>query len=106
MKIANKDEFIPKGKYNPHKVQGYFIGNEFGILCVAYASSEQGALDAAVDSGCLNSEIMTDCDYSEYLANGWTDSFTYAGNAAEPIWTEYLWIKPTSERKVRNNANP
>ena len=38
-------------------------------------------------------------DHAEYNTNGWHDSYMYAGNASEPFWTEYLWIKLASERK-------
>jgi hypothetical protein len=42
---------------------------------------------------------MSDADHAEYNANGWHDSYMYAGNASEPFWTEYLWIKPAKERE-------
>ena len=92
MNIANKDGF----RFGE---TAYIIGNEFGARCIAYANNEQEALDHAVDDGFLNADIMTDEDHREYNDKGWHDSYTYAGNAGEPIWTEYLWIKPASNRK-------
>lgn len=92
MKIANKDGF----KYGE---SAYLIGHELGLICVSYANNEQDALDYAVDEGFLDSERMTEEDHAEYDANGWDDSFIYAGNASEPFWSVYLWIKPASERE-------
>ena len=59
----------------------------------------QDALDNAVNAGYMDSERMADADHAEYNANNWHDSFIYAGNANEPFWSEYLWIKPANERK-------
>ena len=92
LNIANKDGF----RFGE---TAYLVGTEFGVRCIAYANNEQDALDYAVDEGFLDSDIMSDEDHQEYSSNGWDDSFTYAGNASEPIWTEYLWIKPASDRK-------
>jgi len=92
MRIANKDGF----RFGEN---AYLIGHEFGLICVSYGNNEQEALDNAVDSGYMDSERMADSDYKEYDANGWHDSFIYAGNASEPFWANYLWIKPASERK-------
>jgi len=92
MKIANKDGF----KWGE---KAYLIGHEFGLICVAYGNHENEAIDNAVDAGYMDSERMSDADHDEYDANGWYDSFLYAGNASEPFWCEYLWIKPASERE-------
>ena len=92
MRIANKNGF----RFGEN---AYLIGNEYGLLCVSYGDYEGSALDNAVDDGYMDSERMSDADHAEYDANGWHDSFIYAGNASEPIWSNYLWIKPASERK-------
>ena len=92
IKIANKDGFRCGEN-------AYLIGNEFGLICVAYGNNEQEALDNAVDDDCMDSELMSDNDHAEYDANGWHDSFIYAGNASEPFWSVYLWIKPANERE-------
>ena len=92
LKIANKDGY----RYGE---SAYLIGNEFGLLCVSYGYDERWALDSAVDAGYMDSELMADADHAEYEANGWHDSFIYAGNANEPFWAEHLWIKSASERK-------
>ena len=92
LKIANKDGF----RFGE---SAYLIGNEFGLLCVSYGYDEQCALDNAANAGYMDSERMTDVDHAEYDANGWHDSFIYAGNANEPFWAERLWIKSANERK-------
>ena len=92
LNIANKVGFF-------FDETAYLIGNEFGLLCVSYANNEQEAIDNAVDDGFLDCQLMSDADYLEYDENGWHDSFICAGNAGEPFWTEYLWIKPAADRK-------
>lgn len=81
--------------------KAYLIGHEFGLICVAYANCEQDALDYAVDDGFMDSEKMSDEDYSEHDSEGWHDSFITAGNAGEAFWCNYLWIKLASERKEK-----
>ena len=71
----------------------YAIANEFGVIAFAYGNCEQDALDAAADSGHLDSERMSLEDYREYSQNGWDDSFLYLGNASEAFWCEYLQIR-------------
>lgn len=92
LKIANKDGY----RYSE---SAYLIGNEFGLICVSYGYDVQDALDNAVNAGYMDSERMADADHAEYNANNWHDSFIYAGNASEPFWAEYLWIKAADERK-------
>ena len=95
IKIANKDGY----RFGE---RAYLIGNEFGLLCVAYGDNEQEAIDNAVNEGFLDSELMSDADHAEYDSEGWHDSYIYAGDAGEAFWSQYLWIKPASERKEVN----
>lgn len=97
IQIANKDGY----RFGE---QAYLVGNEFGVLCVSYGNNEQESLDNAVDAGFLDCQLMSADDHAEYDANGWHDSYIYAGNAGEPFWSEYLWIKPASERKKEKVA--
>jgi hypothetical protein len=69
----------------------YAIANEYGIIAFAYGNCEQDALDAAADSGHLDSELMSPEDYGEYCQNG--DSICYLGNSSEPYWCEHLQIR-------------
>ena len=92
IQIANKDGY----RFGE---QAYLIGHEFGTLCVSYGNNEMEALDNAVDAGFMDCLLMLEDDHAEYEANGWHDSYIYAGNTSEPFWSEYLWIKPANERK-------
>jgi len=101
MKIANRNGF----KFGE---QAYLIENEFGLVCVSYASCEQDALDHAVDAGFLDSQIMSEEDHKEYESEGWHDSFTFAGNEGKPVWSTYLRITEADDRKriASNTINP
>ena len=90
---ALEDAGYKAGEYNPHNVRAWAIGNEFGLLGVVVAGHEAEALDEAVDAGVMDSMLMAPEDQAEYEAEEWHDSFTYAGNASEAIWTEYLTIQ-------------
>ena len=94
LRIANQDGF----KWGE---TAYIIGHEHGTLCVSYGRDEWDALENAADSGFLDSELMSEEDHAEYSRNQWDDSYTCLGNAGEAFWTEYLWIKPASERIKR-----
>jgi len=80
------------GESNPHNVRAWVVSNQYGALGVVVGAHSQEALDEAVDAGFMDSELMSPQDYKEYSDNGWHDSYTYAGNASEAIWTEYLSI--------------
>jgi hypothetical protein len=84
----------------------YAINNEFGIIAIVYADNEQDALDSAVDNGKLDSQLMSEADHKEYESKGWDDSFCYAGNAGEPIWTEYLGITELNRDKSEHVIYP
>jgi hypothetical protein len=71
----------------------YAICNEFGPIAFVHADCEQDAIDEAVDRGKLDSERMTEQEYTDYQANGWDDSYILAGNASEPFWCEYMSIR-------------
>tara|TARA_R110000822_G_scaffold305513_2_gene431297 strand:- start:5025 stop:5345 length:321 start_codon:yes stop_codon:yes gene_type:complete len=90
LRIANKDGF----RYGE---TAYIIGHEFGTICISYGNNEQEALDNAVDDNLMDCMKMSDDDYKEYDDNGWHDSFIVLGNASEPFWSEYLWIKTHAE---------
>ena len=79
---------------NDHRIfsKTYAIGNEYGLLAIAYADCALEALDEALDAGRLDSELMPPEVLDEYVANGWDDSYALLGNAGEPVYTEYLTI--------------
>ena len=53
----------------------YAIYNEFGLIALVYADSEQDAIDYAADSGHLDGERMDPADHQEYESNGWDECF-------------------------------
>lgn len=95
--IANPGERI----YHDHT---YVVSNELGPIAIAYADSEQDALDEAADAGKLDSQLMSDSDYQEYSENGWDDSYLLAGNASEPFWQEYLGIQEITRTNNRSTT--
>lgn len=68
----------------------YAIWNEHGLLAIAYGNHEQEALDAALDAGKLDSELMPPEDFEEAVREGWDDVYMLLGNAGEPVCTAYL----------------
>ena len=68
----------------------WIIGHEYGALCAVWATNAQDALDAAVDADLLDSMLIPEDELSDYS----DDEIVRAGNASEPFFSEYLWIKP------------
>ena len=71
--------------YNPHNVTLWVIGHEHGALCAVWGSSEQEALDAAVDAGLLDSLMDEEQDYNN-------EALTPLGNAGELFDLDYVWM--------------
>ncbi len=71
--------------FNPYNVKLWVIGNEYGALCAAWGSSEQDALDAAVDAGLLDSLMDEEQDYNN-------EALTPLGNAGELFDLDYVWM--------------
>jgi hypothetical protein len=87
---ALAEEGYDIGDTNPHNVRAWLVYTEFGERCIVTGANEQEALDNAADSEALDSDMMSDEDYQEYLGKGWEDSYIRLGNASEPFWCEYL----------------
>lgn len=100
--IANPDDFIPAGEYNPHNVRPWLLHDHGFVLAVVFASNEQDALDEAVDRDKLDSFMLDDKDPStraDYMKEttekwgfefdgkrwDWIDSVAFLGNASEPF---------------------
>lgn len=71
--------------FNPYNVKLWVIGNEYGALCAVWGSSEQDALDAAVDAGLLDSLMDEEQDYNN-------EALTPLGNAGELFDLDYVWM--------------
>jgi hypothetical protein len=96
MKIANAEDYIPAGEYNPHNVRPWLIGNEYGILAIAYAEHEQDAMDVAADNDTLRGLALDDDYIQELHADGEdiaAEAIMYLGNAGEPFSALAAWIK-------------
>ena len=71
--------------------KAWIIGHEYGPVAVGLGSCEQDALDDAVDNGALDCMIMSEKDAEEYEQDT-GDYPPTAGNASEPLITDYLWM--------------
>ena len=66
----------------------WLLSNEYGYFATGVGSSEQDALDQAMDSDQLNSILMSPEDAAEREAED--DNPMYLGNASEPVHSDYL----------------
>ena len=102
---------------HPHAMRAWVIGNEYGALCLVWASHEQEALDAACDAAMLDGLAVDEADYQQECADAcarahctWDahqcdtpDGVMLLGNAGEPFASEYAWctearLTPLQER--------
>ena len=86
------EDVVFKDEYNPHSVRPWIIGNEYGALCLVWASSEQDALDNACDANLLAGIALDEEVVEELVADGNEDSIMYLGNASEPFESENVWL--------------
>lgn len=86
--IANPEDFIPDGDYNPHNVRPFVINNEYVYLCIAYASNLQDALDSAADADMLRGLALDREDADEREREYGGAGVMYLGNASEPFDSE------------------
>jgi hypothetical protein len=99
--VVNKDDFIPKGEYNPHKVHPFVIHDHGFVVCVVFASHLQDALDIAVDNHKLDDFLIEEewntpgtkglpaADYPT-LGTENEEGIARLGNASEPFDIEAL----------------
>lgn len=100
--VVNKDDYIPAGEYNPHKVRPFLLHDQGRTVAVVFADCLQDAMDIAVDNDKLDRFLITDANKADYwdaekdLGNldgskgDWNDSVTFLGNAGEPFDIESL----------------
>ena len=55
-------------EYHPHRPVPWMIGNEYGALCLVWASNEADALNEAANAGKLDGLAVAEADveYDEY----------------------------------------
>lgn len=92
-KIALNNVILPRhidkeNAYNPHNVQLYVIGHEFGSICAVWASNEQEALNEACDLDLLDCFLCEDQSPENYDSG----DFVALGNASELFDLQYAWL--------------
>ena len=92
-KIALNNVIFPRhidkeNAFNPHNVQLYVIGHEFGAICAVWASNGQEALDEACDLDLLDCFLCEDQSPENYDSG----DFVALGNASELFDLQYAWL--------------
>lgn len=90
-KIACND-IIFTDEYNPNKTGLYVIGHEFGPICAIWGNNEGEALDNAVDLDLMDCMIIPEEEF-QAMTEEEKDNCLCAGNADEPVYSDYLWIE-------------
>ena len=88
--VANPDDFIPAGEYNPHNVRPFLLHDHGFTVAVVFADCLQDALDIAVDEGKMDRFLIAEADYEEYDVRGDNPTCALLGNASEPFDIEGL----------------
>jgi len=81
--------------YNPYNVKAWIIGNEYGTLCLVWASHDQEAFDEACDAGLIDSMMAENQDYDNA-------SLIALGNASELFDLSYAWIREVQWKADRD----
>ncbi len=85
--IVNKDDFIPKGEYNPHNVRPFLLHDHGFIVAVVFADCLQDAIDIAVDADRMDRYAIDPKDMADYPDD---EGISFLGNAGEPFDIESL----------------
>ena len=86
--VANPDDYIAEGHYNPHRVRPWLLSDHGFVLAVAFADCLQDALDIAVDAGKLDSFQVNETEMADYGPD--EDGIARLGNAGEAFDIEAL----------------
>jgi len=89
-------EIDPDAAYNPYNVRMFVIGHEFGPICAVWASSEQEALDEAVDQNMLDCLMEKDQNPED------DEDLTRLGNAGELFDLTHAWIADVEWHPLRD----
>lgn len=79
--VVNKDEFVPAGESTPPNVRPFLLHDYGFVICIAFASSLQDALDVAADEGKLDSFQVSEDDLADYGED--EEGIARLGNAGE-----------------------
>jgi hypothetical protein len=88
--VANPDDFIPAGGYNPYKVRPFLLHDHGFVVAVVFASNLQEALDIAVDENKLDGFAVSEKELTDYGPE--EEGITRLGNAGEPFDIESLEV--------------
>ena len=88
--IANPDEWIAEGEFNPHNVRPFLLHDHGFIVAVVFASHLGDALDIAVDENKMERYLIAESDLKDYGDDG--EGIAYLGNAGEPHDIESLGV--------------
>lgn len=86
-RILCNDVVLP-GENHCYNMRLWVLGNEYGPMGAVWASNEQDALDELIDADLGNGILIDEADADEDTER--------AGNAGEPIDTDYLWMAEVS----------
>lgn len=82
-------------EYNPHNIQFWIVGNEYGVIGAAWGN-EQDALDEIADADLLVC-MANDDEHSEH---GEECECAFLGNASEPYDLTYAWMQRVDLSKM------
>ena len=109
--VVNKDDFIPQGECNPHKVRPFLLHDHGFTIAVVFADCLQDALDIAADADKLDRyQIHPEDknDREDYLVK---DKVTpgFDENCPEYVDSEgnkYWWIEGREPAFLGNASEP
>lgn len=78
--------------FNPHSVELWVIGNEFGPIGAVWASHEQEASDVLVDEG-LGESLLVDKEDVAKASDEDREHWAPLGNAGEPADLTNVWMQ-------------
>ena len=109
--IANPDDFIPDGEYNPHNVRPWLLHDHGFPIAVVFADCLQDAIDIAVNEDKLDRFLINPEDYGDYDVETDNPTCAFLGNAGEPFDIDtlgYVELRnpPHSISALFNSAPP
>ena len=99
-RILANDVLLP-WESHPRRMRLFVIGNEFGAVCAVWATCEQDALDAMVDSGLGEAFLISKEDQAGATEEE-REEWAFLGNASEPADLSTAWIGAVEFDKARD----
>lgn len=123
--IANPDDMVTVGSYNPYKIHPFILHEVGYVQAIVFAENLQDALDEAVDSNLLDRYQIAPTEMNDYACSAHEAGFNYEcsdcgsgianlGNASEPFdiencevievpqskWARALWTDDQLSREI------